>query len=132
MHRGELIQTFLDTVLIYKNQIIIGMPNFFTNRIEIVKLRSKCKPDNYFVIVGHYHEELEFLREQAVFVNYKQEPMAYYSASTQPLILRLGFYLFGIITEIRNVIFINQKVGRFHLISYCRLKHIATETFYLE
>lgn len=53
---------------------------FFTNRIEIVELRSKCKPDNYFGIVGHYHEELEFLREQAVFVNYKQEPMAYYSA----------------------------------------------------
>jgi len=54
---------------------------FFTNRTEIVELRGKCRADNFTGIVdGFCGKELEFLRSHAVFVNYQQEPMAYYSA----------------------------------------------------
>lgn len=53
---------------------------FFTNRTEIAELRYNCKMDNYFGVVGGYSKELELLRSQAVFVNYKNELMAYYSA----------------------------------------------------
>ncbi|WP_449388620.1 hypothetical protein [Chryseobacterium lineare] len=53
---------------------------FFANRTEIVELRGKSRKYLEDIVEGYYDEELELIREQAVLVNCKQEPMAYYSA----------------------------------------------------
>lgn len=54
---------------------------FFKNHTEIVESREENRIEDYTGIVSNdYDQELQRLRNKAVFVNHKQEQMAYYSA----------------------------------------------------